>query len=461
MIARGGFVRAARLAVGGLLALVFLGGMVTRGYAGAATDQLWAAMAVVLAGGVSLVVWATMPEARPARRAPRVFLATLGAITAWAFAALAWLPTGLVESLTPWGKALEAARGSGFAVPEWLPISTAPERTWLAASQWAVAFGFAAGAVFAAEERVVARWLVGLVAGLTVVEGVLGLLAFGLGGAPRASGVLYNPNHHAAAVVMGFPLVAALGLRLHRPSAGRSAAGRDRERLVALVLTAVLMGWVASFSRASLATGLPVLLLWMAWEARVAARRGRGRLPMRTVGAVPLVVLAVVGAEGWRARSQIEGDLPGRTAIWAATWYGFLEAPLTGLGAGGAEYAINRHTTGIALRSVPIYTHNDWLQFLADQGIVGALLLVAGAGATVGVWWRESGGAAHLAVRRAAALERAAAAGLVAAALHAFFEFHLRIPLVAFEALTLIALLSTGALPTLALRPPESAREQS
>jgi O-antigen ligase len=81
-------------------------------------------------------------------------------------------------------------------------------------------------------------------------------------------------------------------------------------------------------------------------------------------------------------------NVTGRFDLWRATWNSYLTSPIIGHGAGSADVLITREFgSGIG------HAHNDYLQVLHDDGIIGGLLLaMALVGLIRGRWrdWRRS-----------------------------------------------------------------------
>ncbi len=178
-----------------------------------------------------------------------------------------------------------------------------------------------------------------------------------------------NPNQGGAACAALLPLAMALMLR--------EDLG---QRLVAMGAVAVLvMGVAASGSRGAI------------FEAVVAGVVFGVLLGSRTVQV--LLGLALAGGLGallklgpihvahrfssWISPDWFEGDLLlGRGGIWHATAQLFQGAPLLGVGAGSYQDAYQ------VVKSMPEFTttshaHQDFLQALAEQGLLGGSLWIA------------------------------------------------------------------------------------
>jgi O-antigen ligase len=135
------------------------------------------------------------------------------------------------------------------------------------------------------------------------------------------------------------------------------------------------------------------------------------------------VVVLVVGRSSFDALAEARATLasPDRADAWAAAARAFWRQPVVGTGPG------RLHLGWVADDGVPQtieHVHNEYLQLLAELGVVGGILLggvLASSGLAV---WRAVGpGAAE----RAGALPRAdragAAAGLVALAVGSALDF--------------------------------------
>lgn len=359
------------------------------------------------------------------------------------------LPANLVASLSsPWRTHLRAMEGAGLQPPTTIPIALAPERAMAATQHLLAALLFFIGVVMLATRRRAAKWLLVLVALYGVLEGLTGLVHWLMIGRGRAHGAIYNPNHWAAAVVAG-SMVAACGVYTWaRRSLGSSLeifGGRSPLVLLFLPVGAALVGWLAALSRGSLLAVCAVLLVWIAveWKGRRDGEH-RGRL---AIGIPFLLMVCLVSSAGMISIDRLllrfhDMDIltaNSRVQLWWATLAGWREAPLVGLGYGGSEFAINRFA-GFALVSLPVWSHNDPLQWFCEWGLLFALPIVS-----LFCWFL------YMAIRlrrerqrympfTAGLMNRACLAALAVLLLHSFFDFHLRIPVVGWMSLMLLAL---------------------
>ena len=260
----------------------------------------------------------------------------------------------------------------------------------------------------------------------------------------RASGTFINPNHLAGFLGMLLPLGLALGL------AGRVGFAT---RIVLVYASLVLLAGIAtSFSRGGwLATGLSLamLVLWLV--------RGRAyRLPV-----LLLAVFLVAGAGLFLtkvefARERLERPLAidnpqsalARVWLWQAALAMWRDHPWFGVGPGHFDFRFPAYRPP-EIQARPQYVHNDYLNTLADWGIVGSallafnvLLLAAGLRTTWRCVAREQASAEGKQSNRVAVL-LGASAGLLAIALHSVTDFNLQLPANALLAVTLVAVIAT------------------
>jgi len=174
----------------------------------------------------------------------------------------------------------------------------------------------------------------------------------------------------------------------------------------------------------------PLLGVAAAAAGGVVTLVGARARPRRPVGAsAVLVALAVAFAAGVgvAGRSSLgplveaRGTLasPDRADAWAAAARAWWEQPVVGTGPG------RLHLGWVPDDGVPHtadHAHNEYLQLLAELGVVGGVLL----GGVLVAWgraaWRGLAGAGPARADRAGA-----AAGLVALAVGSAFDFHWRV----------------------------------
>lgn len=238
----------------------------------------------------------------------------------------------------------------------------------------------------------------------------------------RATGTFSLANSFAGLLLLVLPAVAA---RVLRPA---TATSRVWWIWVGLVLA---VGLVLTLSRGawlSLATALavsPLLAARLTWRRRV-------------LGA--LAIVAALCLAGWMigrwmpaarervAQAVTDGGERTRPFMWEGAWRLWLDAPVLGNGAGSYNALFERHRAE-GFRDEPLWAHNEYLNLLADYGLAGAML--AGGGVMmIMLGCRRSFGSTPTGDWMASGL----GAGLLAFALQMAFEFHLKLPGLAWAA---------------------------
>lgn len=150
--------------------------------------------------------------------------------------------------------------------------------------------------------------------------------------------------------------------------------------------------------------------------------------PLALAASVLVVVIAgVIVFGGDAALDRIVGtvnrDDPtnGRTHFWAMTVESIRAHPFTGTGLGAFPFAYTRHDTANGLFRVE-QAHNDYLQVLADTGIVGSIIAVA----FFVMLFRTGLKRVRVADKYRCGVAAGALAGCVAVLIHSFFDFTLQ-----------------------------------
>jgi O-antigen ligase len=155
--------------------------------------------------------------------------------------------------------------------------------------------------------------------------------------------------------------------------------GRVWQVLNIVHVPAAVVGIMFSGSRVALVAVAPSLLyilltvIWLPRRARATALAGIAGLFVALVPTVPPETMQRIIST---ADDPSQGDLNGRTDLWAQAYLTFQQHPFTGVGTG----AFREGTTWKV-------AHNVWLRFAAELGLVGLglfllmmLLLFVGAG---------------------------------------------------------------------------------
>ncbi len=247
-------------------------------------------------------------------------------------------------------------------------------------------------------------------------------------------GSLVNPNHAGILLAAGLPLCAWLALQ------------RGADRLAGVLgILAICGGLVVTGSRgAILAAGTATLLLGVLLGGR------RALVAALAVGGAVLLGVLLVGpqqAAWWISMRIIPEDhlqdLTGhRLAIWRESLTLIADAPLVGTGTGSFEDAYQ------IVKRLPHYSsvthaHNEPLQALIEQGVIGGLLWIAA------VLLPPLAALRRISDERGAARHATAAllASLSAILVGGLFDFPLRIGVLAVLAVLLAGALLAGGPP--------------
>jgi tetratricopeptide (TPR) repeat protein len=331
-----------------------------------------------------------------------------------ALGALQLVPLGpLLGLLSPASAELRAANAPGGVDPLGC-VALYPEHARVALLGLAVA-----AAVFLTCARALPREGPRWFARLFVIAAALHVvLAFGLlvqsgkWSWLRAGGAYPSPNHFGLLLALCLPLSLHLsGLYSERPDPRR----RLRWGLLAGVLA---LGIVLSRSRSAVVASA-VALLAQAWLCR--NPRTKGRSVVVTLGAVGLgVATAGWHALGSRFGKAIEGHEAERVAFWLGGLEVWTRFPLLGAGLRSHDEITPSLLDHPRLVNA---THNDYINLLADLGLVGVALVALGVVAFVKL--------ARAGLSRARGEERrlggSLLASLLAVAAVSAFEFNLQI----------------------------------
>ncbi len=261
--------------------------------------------------------------------------------------------------------------------------------------------------------------------------------------AGRASGTYISPNHLAGWLEMLLPLALTYTL------VGR---GRAMTKIFLGYAALVMIGGIAvTGSRGSwVACALALLALFA-----VLLFQRAYRLP------AALLLLGLLGAGAWavsqtrlfhsRDNQTIVGgrvDLDVRLVLWETAWHMWRDHPWLGVGPGHYDHRYRTYRPS-AVQLQPDYAHNDYLNLLADWGLVGTAIvglgLVALGVGIVKIWKhvRRSENEFGLSLSNKFAFVLGATTGLLALFIHALVDFNLQIPANAILAVSLVALLSS------------------
>ncbi|MGD0199880.1 MAG: O-antigen ligase family protein [Bryobacteraceae bacterium] len=343
------------------------------------------------------------------------------------------LPVWLVRVLSPARVELQEAAAPVAGSSTWLTLSAAPAAT---AGLLLTALGCVV--MFLLVRELAWRWEgspwlpVAPLVVIAVLEAVLGLVqAYSAGGDGIARGTFVNRNHYAGLLEMCAPFPLAGGLRVLLRNRSRHSSPL-RPALLACLLFAtaalLLVAIVHSLSRMGFIAALFSLALIgvVTWSA---GRHPAWRwLPIPALLAAALAGFILLPTDALIARF---GDLAGvselsadtRAAVWRDTGRLVAVYPLFGCGLGAYESVMARYNTAAPMNAVD-FAHNDYLQLVAEGGVVCFLPLMAAVVIIVSTARRAAGRA-----RVPASFVALGCLGsLTAILLHSGVDFSLHIP---------------------------------
>jgi O-antigen ligase len=276
----------------------------------------------------------------------------------------------------------------------------------------------------------------------------------------KGFGPFHNRNHFAGYLGMLAPLPVAFLLLREKQT--------DKRTLYGLAATLMGVALVLSLSRGgmvSLAGSLVLVLVlslslranWHAGSARQPAPQHQQNQLLMQASAGAILLVAILAGILWlgavpvieRVAGETDASLSeklhdARGAAWRDGLTVFKNNALTGAGLGAYLTVYPTYGEWDSARMLHGETENDYLQVLADTGLVGGALLI---------WFlvllaRDvQRGLQHPNPRRAV-LALGCAGGLAALAIHCFFDFNLQIPSNALLFLLLTALAARLGQPT-------------
>ena len=313
------------------------------------------------------------------------------------------LPPALVQIISPATHALYMDTLGQVDTPEWMALSIHPRATLSEFFRFSAYISFYVLSVHLLSQRTFLKKTLGIVivfASLTAILAIVDSLTaipgaqrkiywfreLTQGGAPF--GPYVNRNHYAGWMGMIFPIVLSLFLfykptGMHRSIREKIIAFLTQDRTntrILLGLSAILIlasiflclsrGGIISICLAALFLGVMVTL----------KRPGYGKGVLMICGFA--FVLLCIGWFGWEpifnrfdAIWNVHGDIAGqRPILWADSLNLVKDFPVTGSGFGTFMdlYPKYRHFPG---NMVVKHAHNDYLEFLAEGGIIGVFLV--------------------------------------------------------------------------------------
>lgn len=142
------------------------------------------------------------------------------------------------------------------------------------------------------------------------------------------------------------------------------------------------------------------------------------------IGAEPVINRIVTGDPNSSDLQKAQSFHNARGAIWKDTWRLIQSNPISGVGLGAFTTAYPIYATGTGLHGVVTAAHNDYLQILADAGLIGGVLII---------WFLVAFARSLSRCLRSpdpllAGVALGCGAGVVGMLVHSFFDFNLQLP---------------------------------
>ncbi len=249
-----------------------------------------------------------------------------------------------------------------------------------------------------------------------------------------ATGTFINRNHFATFLAIALPFALTLAIPRRSERAGR----RWRERLVALAegpalirvfaiaaCALVWMGLLLSHSRAGLVAGIVAAAIVLVHFRAARAARWTAAIGAGVLLGLLTVDLTQAPGERFLTVKDDLGARAGRPAVWRDALGLVAARPLLGYGYGTFESAFP------LVQSADIdvhydHAHNDWLEWMTEGGVIVLGVAIA----LLGIALRKT---LHTGreTRLSTPFPIACRAAIAALAVHAAWDFSLRIPAVA------------------------------
>lgn len=323
---------------------------------------------------------------------------------------MAALPLGVLEFLAPSNAAWWIDLAQALPVEQGRLAATlhSAQNEFLKHGAYVVFFGLTLILVDS-HRRLVA--VIYVMAATAVFEAVYGLAASFMGdafpfwrptwyGHHWATGTFINKNHYAAHLSLGLALMLGVCLAFIslRPARSRAANWQARlEQLAAILLDpgylrfgfllVLLTALFFSQSRGaflSLAIAASSLLFFgMYWRDFRTSASGVPAYPSAERRFLPWLILLALVAAVWLSSSGLFGRLSpseladtGRLDTWRITFLIWLDHWIFGVGNGAFQYVFTHYKDASLDGRLYDFAHNDHLQLLVEQGVVGSLLFL-------------------------------------------------------------------------------------
>lgn len=390
----------------------------------------------------SAIYFATRRQRRPLDRLSTALIAVFIGLAAFQWVPL---PAALVKALSPtrWEDMAATAAVTG-TIPDWFPLSTAPYETaqYLITLTGCLVVLLAIRAISLEERN--NRWImIWPLLAIGAFQATLGFFqAYAEGGGGMATGTYASRDHYAGLLemILPFALLYPVSILQRDRKRHESPALPAIKACCILAIAAVLLiGIIHSLSRMGFLATLASIFVCGAVTVSM-----RGWRIDYEVGPVPLwrrvlpaVIVALIVVAGFvflptdpliarfsdLARTDdISADT--RAQIWRDS-VGLIKAyPIFGCGWGAYETAFLRFKTVAPMFTVD-YAHNDYLQVLAEAGV---LAFIAGLLFLLRLLWKTIRAATYASSFDERYLAIACIGSFIAILLHSAVDFNLYVP---------------------------------
>jgi O-antigen ligase len=142
------------------------------------------------------------------------------------------------------------------------------------------------------------------------------------------------------------------------------------------------------------------------------------------MGAEPVINRIATGDPNSSDLGKAQTFYSVRGEIWKNTWTMILDNPLTGVGMGAYETAYPIYTLETGTHGITAQAHNDYLQILADAGLIGAMIALW----FIVALFRAIGRGIRSADPLVSAVALGGGAGVFGLLIHSVFDFNLHLP---------------------------------
>lgn len=386
-------------------------------------ERLRRSFCLLLIGVLGLTVAFLKRRDGEPSRLDQIIAVTAAILPVYALLQVIPLPVALVGLVSPARGELVKALAAAGGVPSFTSLSVVPGITF---THFILITGYTV--VFFSIRTMVRSFAVQawffvlpvLVAGVLETAAAMIQISAGV----DVHGTFPVRNHFAGLLTMALPCAVAWLLSLVEAGRRNGFSGtRVAIQLVAaLVLAAfLLLGIGLSLSRGGFVSAL-VSVVVLAVLAAPSGMSVRGRLVACAVACLALFSGLFYLTPMALVQRLAEHSSAGRIDIWRNTLDLIRAYPLTGCGLGGYESAMLRFKNTVLLNDLD-YAHNDYLQFMAELGVVG---LLAGAALFGSLLVRTVKATAPASFNRWIAVGCAGA--LSAILTHSMLDFNLYVP---------------------------------